>query len=67
MRDFLNTRFADPTVDFDKRDDELETYPEKWLYLMRNTLKLEEVPEDFRSERCFVEFQLSCGFELSDL
>ncbi|MCQ2157117.1 MAG: hypothetical protein MJY53_01850, partial [Bacteroidales bacterium] len=53
--------------DFDKKYEELETYPEKWLYLMRNTLRLEEVPEDLRSEKCFVEFQLSCGFELSDL
>lgn len=46
--------------DFDKKYEELETYPEKWLYLMRNTLRLEEVPEDLRSEKCFAAYFEAC-------
>ena len=46
--------------DFDKKYEGLESYPEKWLYLMRNTLRLEEVPEDLRSEKCFAAYFEAC-------
>ena len=46
--------------DFDKKFDELESYPDKWLYLMRNTLTLEEIPEGFKAEKCFAAYFEAC-------
>ena len=46
--------------DFDKKEDELQTYPEKWLYLFRNTMTLEEVPESFKGDKGFATYFDAC-------
>ena len=45
---------------FDKKEEELETYPEKWLYLFRNTLTLEEIPDGFDKEKEFKAYFEAC-------
>lgn len=42
--------------DFDKKYDELETYPEKWLYCMREAASLTEAPSGLTEEAQFETF-----------
>ena len=43
-----------------KTEEELETYPEKWLYLFRNTLTLEEIPDGFGKDKEFKAYFEAC-------
>ncbi|MCQ2174766.1 MAG: Rpn family recombination-promoting nuclease/putative transposase [Bacteroidales bacterium] len=43
-----------------KTEEELETYPEKWLHLFRNTLTLEEIPDGFDKEKEFKAYFEAC-------
>ncbi len=40
-------------ADFDKKEEELETYPEKWLYLLKHTKSLNGIPAVYRSDNTF--------------
>ncbi|MCQ2174764.1 MAG: Rpn family recombination-promoting nuclease/putative transposase [Bacteroidales bacterium] len=46
--------------DFKKGAGELESYSEKWLYLMRNTLTLEEIPDGFGKDKEFKAYFEAC-------
>ena len=42
--------------DFNKTEDELDTYPEKWIYLMKFSESFDEIPELFRTDGSFDTF-----------
>ena len=46
--------------DFDKKYEELETYPEKWLYCMREAVTMTEVPSELKKEAEFETFFDAC-------
>lgn len=41
---------------FDKKEAELETYPEKWLFLLKHSESFNEVPKTFKSDKTFDTF-----------
>ena len=46
--------------DFNKKEDELTTYPEKWLYLLRHTTLLDSIPDGYQSDRTFTTYFEAC-------
>ena len=46
--------------DFKKDVNELDSYPEKLLYLMRNTLELEGIPAGFEKDKCLETYFKAC-------
>lgn len=41
---------------FNKKESELETYPEKWVYLLKHSESFKEVPKTFKSDKTFDTF-----------
>ena len=46
--------------DFDKNEDELQSIPEKWIYLLKNTLSFNEIPDSFKSDKAFDSYFCAC-------
>ena len=41
---------------FNKKESELETYPEKWIYLLKHSESFKEIPKTYKSDKTFDTF-----------
>ena len=48
-------------ADFDKNEDELETYPEKWLYLLKHSKSFSGIPVSYKSDDTFKTYFEACA------
>ena len=46
--------------DFNKKEEDLTTYPEKWLYLLKHTTLLDSIPDGYQSDRTFTTYFEAC-------
>ena len=47
--------------DFDKNEDELETYPEKWLYLLKHSKSFSGIPVSYKADETFRTYFEACA------